>query len=166
MKYESKEPDFKMFEQSIDKRDIYGFLGKEHGLEQKVDMLKSSASVVLEKMDIERNKTFNDTASIIAIELNLEIDDILNYMKYKNLTFHECGDRKTVRIIPTEINQAYGHTGGIGLQKDVEAIKQVIFDEYGDNGYILNKEKMEGKVEGRELDIAIENQRRKFRSKK
>ena len=41
--------------------------------------------------------------------------DIEEYMKKKDLTWNEFGDRKTIQIIPTEINQVFSNTGGIGI---------------------------------------------------
>ncbi len=44
--------------------------------------------------------------------------DVKSYMKNKELTWHELNDLTTVQMVPTKINSAFGHLGGIS-----EAIK-------------------------------------------
>ena len=80
--------------------------------------------VYLEHMDTQRDGdgTFKRANEIIADSLGVSTRDVQDYMKARNLTWHEVGDRHTVRAVPSEINQVFGHTGGIGIQKDIEAL--------------------------------------------
>lgn len=47
---------------------------------------------------------------------------IRSYMKQNHLVWHECGDGHTMLAIPEAINQAFVHTGGIGLQKGMQTL--------------------------------------------
>ena len=94
----------------------------------------SEGNVQLEHMDTKRNGgTFSQASDIVAEKLGISREDVDDYMKANNLTWHECGDRHTVRAIPSEINQAFGHTGGIGLQQDMEAMAENIHRMNGDD---------------------------------
>lgn len=39
--------------------------------------------------------------------------DISRYMKENKLTWHELNDLSTVQMVPTKVNSAFGHLGGI-----------------------------------------------------
>lgn len=56
---------------------------------------------------------------------------IREYMRRHNLTWHECGDGKTIRAIPTLINTVFKHTGGISIAKSYRAVGHVINSRYG-----------------------------------
>lgn len=47
---------------------------------------------------------------------------VRSYMKQHHLVWHECGDGHTMLAIPEAINQAFVHTGGIGLQKGMQKL--------------------------------------------
>jgi Tfp pilus assembly protein PilP len=40
--------------------------------------------------------------------------DVANWRRENGYSWHECNDRKTCQLIPTEINDYFGHLGGIG----------------------------------------------------
>ena len=92
---------------------------------------------------------------------------VQEYMDEHGLTWHECSDRRTVRCIPTEINAAFKHTGGIGMQKSVGAAATVLGKQIGD-GYSLERDlPFEGAtVNTEELQQAIAAQREQFQRSK
>lgn len=51
------------------------------------------------------------------------IAQLQTYMNRENLVWHECGDGKTMIAIPMAINQAFVHTGGIGINKGLEELQ-------------------------------------------
>ena len=81
-------------------------------------------------------------------------------MKENNLTWHECGDRHTIRAVPSEINQVFGHTGGIGLQQDLQALSESTRRTVGDR-ISLQREAISGKTEG--LESAINSKHKQNR---
>ena len=50
--------------------------------------------------------------------------DLKRYMKTNNLVWHECGDGHTMLAVPREINQAFVHTGAIGIARGMEAFRR------------------------------------------
>lgn len=66
--------------------------------------------------------TYELAKSKLSEKTGMSITEIEQYMDAKKLTFHEEPNMKTVRIIPTEINYAFAHTGGIGIQKSIDAM--------------------------------------------
>ena len=94
---------------------------------------------------------------------------VQDYMSAHGLTWHECADRKTVRAIPTEINAAFKHSGGISAERSVSAAAESLDDRYGfKNGYSLSREMPNGElsVEKDEMDTAIQASQEEFRNKK
>ena len=145
--YSHREPDFTPFEHEFTNEKINEFMQQKYGSEWENSEGTSEGHVQLEHMDTKRNGgTFSQASDIIAERLGISREDVEDYMKSNNLTWHECGDRHTVRAIPSEINQAFGHTGGIGLQQDVEALAESINRVTGDH-ITLEKGFLNGKIE-------------------
>lgn len=65
--------------------------------------------------------------------------DSKDYLEENGLTIHESADRKTVVAIPTEINAAFAHTGGISEQKSVEAVSEAWDEMSGGRGFTLSR---------------------------
>ena len=125
VKYSHREPDFEPFEQPFGEDDFNSFLTEKYG--EVADYRATGeheGHVYLEHMDTQRDGdgTFKRANEIIADSLGVSTRDVQDYMKARNLTWHEVGDRHTVRAVPSEINQVFGHTGGIGIQKNIEAL--------------------------------------------
>lgn len=132
--YHHREPDFTPFEHEFTNERINDFMQQKYGTEWENIKAVSEGNVQLEHMDTKRNGgTFSQASGIVAERLGISREDVDDYMKANNLTWHECGDRHTVRAIPSEINQAFGHTGGIGLQQDMEAMAENIHRMNGDD---------------------------------
>ena len=159
--YSHREPDFTPFEHEFTNEKINEFMQQKYGSEWENSEGTSEGHVQLEHMDTKRNGgTFSQASDIIAERLGISREDVDDYMKSNNLTWHECGDRHTVRAIPSEINQVFGHTGGIGLQQDVEALAESINRVTGD--YItLEKGFLYGKIEN--LGEAVQGMHEKNR---
>ena len=123
--YSHREPDFEPFEQPFDEDDFNSFLADKYGESADHRAVGThEGHVYLEHMDTQRggDGTFKQANEMIADSLGVSTRDVQDYMKARNLTWHEVGDRHTVRAVPSEINQVFGHTGGIGIQKDIEAL--------------------------------------------
>lgn len=81
-----------------------------------------------------------------AQRLGVSEAEVEHRMEEQGLTWHECGDRSTVRAIPTGINAAFPHTGGISIQRGVEAMAEGISDRYGE--VALSREELGGQSVG------------------
>lgn len=133
VEYKSKEPDFSPYEKLISKQEMEEFLYDKYGESREV-ISDVEGHVYVDKMSTERNGsqgTYSYAEKEIADRLGVDTGDIRDFMKENDLTWHECGDRYTIRMVPVEINQVFGHTGGIGIQKDAEALVQGIEDRLG-----------------------------------
>lgn len=111
-----------------------------------------------------KDGTYSVSIQQAANELGSSKDDIEEYMNREGLTWHECGDRKTIRAIPTEINAAFKHTGGIGIEKSLRAVADELDEKYG--SLKLEHLEMEGKTNTDELENALNYQRKMYRNHK
>ena len=157
--YSHREPDFEPFEQEFSADDLSGFLREKYGEDMGKEISAGyEGHVELENMGTSRSGaegTFSQANEIVAETMGIEAKDIADYMDSRGLTWHECGDRHTVRAVPSEINQAFGHTGGIGLQQDIEALAYNVGETVGGNDMSLVRESPTGTTEG--LQDAIES---------
>ena len=157
--YSHREPDFEPFEQEFSADDLSEFLREKYGDDMEKEISAGyEGHVELEDMGTSRSGaegTFSRANEIVAEAMGVEAKDIADYMDSRGLTWHECGDRHTVRAVPSEINQAFGHTGGIGLQQDIEALAYNVGETVEGNDMALVRESPTGTTEG--LHDAIEN---------
>lgn len=157
--YSHREPDFEPFEQEFSADDLSEFLREKYGEDMGKEISAGyEGHVELENMGTSRSGaegTFSQANEIVAETMGIEAKDIADYMDSRGLTWHECGDRHTVRAVPSEINQAFGHTGGIGLQQDIEALAYNVGETVGGNDMSLVRESPTGTTEG--LQDAIES---------
>lgn len=157
--YSHREPDFEPFEQEFSADDLSEFLREKYGDDMEKEISAGyEGHVELEDMGTSRSGaegTFSRANEIVAEAMGVEAKDIADYMDSRGLTWHECGDRHTVRAVPSEINQAFGHTGGIGLQQDIEALAYNVGETVEGNDMALVRESPAGTTEG--LHDAIEN---------
>ena len=158
--YSHREPDFEPFEQVFSSDSVNEFMEKKYGGTKRNIVNSSAGNVFLEHMDTERNSTFEKANQEIATRLGISKTDVAEYMKENNLTWHECGDRHTIRAVPSEINQVFGHTGGIGLQQDLQALSESTRRTVGDR-ISLQREAISGKTEG--LESAINSKHKQNR---
>lgn len=157
--YSHREPDFEPFEQEFSADNLSEFLREKYGEDMGKEISAGyEGHVELENMGTSRSGaegTFSQANEIVAEAMGIEAKDIADYMDSRGLTWHECGDRHTVRAVPSEINQAFGHTGGIGLQQDIEALAYNVGETVGGNDMSLVRESPTGTTEG--LQDAIES---------
>lgn len=137
--YEGNEPDFGPFEDPI--------LGHAE----------------LENFSIHREQkegTFLQAREAVSKRTGMSVAEIDQYMRENNLTWHECGDCKTVRAIPTIINTAFKHTGGISLEKSKVAIADGIYSDYG---YVqLQRNSLDGSFAMSELKENIQRKKEEY----
>jgi len=127
--YSGKEPDFSPFEQSFSSEKMNSYLKEKYGNDDHKIAADHPGHVEVSKITDDRRLTQSEASSIIADNLGISKSDLSDYMKANDLTWHECGDGKTVRSVPTEINSVYGHTGGIGIAKDSKAVGKVFRED-------------------------------------
>ena len=75
--------------------------------------------------------TYDLAITKAAEQQGISPNEIKDMMDERGLTWHEVGDRKTVLPIPTEINAAFKHSGGISIEKNIDALGDYLNDEYG-----------------------------------
>ena len=158
--YLHKEPDFEPFEQIFDREELEDFLSTKYGRDIHIDRIPEG-HIEVERMGTNRNDTYGAAYDYCIDVLGKEVSrtDLAEFMKKKDLTWHECGDRRTIRLVPSEINQIFAHTGGIGIEKDFEALqtelKDIVTNETENiEGISLQKIASYGETDG--LSEAIE----------
>lgn len=143
VEYKSGEPDFEPFEDEL------------------------IGSVQLEDLPTQRggrDGSYAIASQLAAEKLGITADEVTEYMRENGLTWHECGDCKTMRAIPVEVNAAFPHTGGISIQRSVRAVAEGISDAYGEIS--LNKSEMTGLVDTEELESAKKGNKELYRKYK
>ena len=61
---------------------------------------------------------------------NMTPEQVEDYRKANNLTWHECPDGKTMQLVPTEIHDACRHSGGVSEQKYRQAMGDITAPSY------------------------------------
>lgn len=111
-----------------------------------------------------KDGTFHQAEQMVSLREGMTINEVRDYMKNNNLTWHECGDCKTVRAVPTVINSAFKHTGGISIERSKVAIAQTISGKYGDIN--LHHEGIQGKVKNEEVEKSLNIARKQYNETK
>lgn len=60
-----------------------------------------------------RNYNYGQAYKQLSRETNMSVKELESIKKDFNLTWHECNDRKTMQLVPTEINGFFKHIGGV-----------------------------------------------------
>lgn len=118
----------------------------------------------LEDFSIHRDQkegTFFQARKIVSERTGMSTAEIDQYMRENNLTWHECGDCKTVRAVPTVINTAFKHTGGISIERSKVAIAEGIQSDYGH--VQLQRESLEGTFSRDDLEENVQVKRKEYR---
>ncbi len=76
--------------------------------------------------------TYDIAVKTVAERLGWSAKEVEQYMEEHRLTWHETADRKRILPIPTEINEAFKHTGGISKQVSMEAFRDGMQELLGD----------------------------------
>lgn len=90
---------------------------------------------------------------------------VLEYMNRNMLTWHETADRKHIMAIPTVINTAFKHTGGISKQESIEAVSSVIKDKVGTKMRLV-KTTDEYSVESGNVNEIVDQGKQQFSQRK
>jgi hypothetical protein len=124
--------------------------------------------VEINKMGTDRTDTYGAAYDYCIDVLGGEVlkKDLQEFMQKKDLTWHECGDRRTIRLVPTEINQVFAHTGGIGIEKDFETLQSELKDIATDDEGVLHELSLQkipraGKTNGLSEAIEWEHEKNK-----
>lgn len=142
VRYDHKEPDFTPF---ID---------------------KNIGQIRLDKMPTKRiGGSYLQAEETAMSELGFESKTaVRNYMKKEGLTWHECADGHTVIAIPTRVNAAFKHTGGISVERSIISIRETISAQTGGASLSLQRKSLGGMAEG--IGQAIEAQHKNFKKTK
>jgi hypothetical protein len=105
-----KEPDFSPFvDESIGEVELEAFSDKRTGKDGTYDLAIQKA----------------------VEQTGLSEAEIKEHINENNLTWHECSDRRTVQPIPTIINSTFKHSGGISMEKSINALGDYLEENYG-----------------------------------
>ena len=55
--------------------------------------------------------------------------DVADWRHANHYSWHECNDMKTCQLVPTEVNDYFGHLGGVGECNRANRTQEVSFDE-------------------------------------
>lgn len=55
--------------------------------------------------------------------------DVADWYRDNHYSWHECNDRKTCQLVPTKVNDYFGHLGGVGECNIAEKKQEDLFDE-------------------------------------
>lgn len=98
----------------------------------------SEATVEIDNMSSNRNKNFEQCDEKCAEQWNAEARDgktdwtardVANWRRENHYSWHECNDRKTCQLVPTKVNDYFGHLGGVGECNIAEKKQEDLFDE-------------------------------------
>lgn len=111
--------------------------------------------------------TFAVAEKAVAEKLGVPTSEVKRYMEEHRLTWHESADRKRVMAVPSEINSAFDHTGGISKQKSVEAVREVWREQFGGARLVLQRDDQTRTVaSGQELETAIKRTQDRYKEQK
>ncbi len=131
-------------------------------------MDRTIGEITVDHMSTDRDGkegTFSYAYKMAMERLNLDSPAAVErYMKENQLTWHECADRRTIIAVPTRINAAFKHSGGISMERSVESVGETIFRQTG--GAPIRMSREFNKVEAVNLDRAIESQHDSFANAK
>lgn len=115
-------PDGKTWKEILDKYDIEGidFNDGEPDFSE-----VSVADVQIDEIGEERDENFAKADEVLAEKWTAEqkdghdwsASDVRDYRKDEHLTWHECGDRTTLQLVPAEVHSNIPHSGGVSAAK-------------------------------------------------
>lgn len=85
----------------------------------------AEAEVQVDEIGLERDENFAKADETLAEQWTKEqkdghewtAEDVRNYRKENHLTWHECGDRTTMQLVPAEVHSNVPHSGGVSAAK-------------------------------------------------
>lgn len=121
-------------------------------------------TVSVDKMPTDRDESYRLAEQYCAEKFGISRKQVREYMEKNNLTWHETPDRKSIMPIPTEINAAYTHTGGISKQQSFEKLAKAVNEKSSGRPIKLCRSTGTFKVEAKELHSAIAAMKKKNNS--
>lgn len=90
----------------------------------------AEAEVQVDEIGTERDENFAKADEALAEKWTEEgkdgrewtAEDVRAYRKENHLTWHECGDRTTMQLVPAEVHSNVPHSGGVSAAK-AESVK-------------------------------------------
>lgn len=85
----------------------------------------AEAEVQVDEIGPDRDENFAKADKTLAEQWTKEqkdghdwtAEDVRNYRKENHLTWHECGDRTTMQLVPAEVHSNVPHSGGVSAAK-------------------------------------------------
>ena len=71
-------------------------------------------TTTIDGISTSRYKNFKLADEELVEQLKIYKNKVKKIRNTLNLTWHESNDTKTMFLVPTEINQNFGHFGGVG----------------------------------------------------
>ena len=118
-------------------------------------------TVPVDKMPTNRNESYRLAEKYCSEKFGISRKQGRQYMEENNLTWHETPDRKSIMPIPTEINAAYKHTGGISKQQSFEKLARSVNETCGGRPIKLCRPAGTLKVEAKEVRTALTAMKKK-----
>ena len=118
-------------------------------------------TVPVNKMPTNRNESYRLAEKYCSEKFGISRKQVRQYMEENNLTWHETPDRKSIMPIPTEINAAYKHTGGISKQQSFEKLARSVNETCGGRPIKLCRPAGTLKVEAKEVRTALTAMKKK-----
>lgn len=147
IEYSNNEPDFEPFEDAfLGHAEIDNFSADRDGPN---GTYAQARKAIVERLSQESGVSWTES-------------QVQDYMNDHGLTFHECSDRRTVRVIPTEINAAFKHTGGIGIERSINAVSSALDDRFDGKGFSLVQDSPAAIVDRKDLETAIQATKKSF----
>lgn len=113
--------------------------------------------VQIADMSGDRSKNFQSAYKRLlktdwAIENNLKtVEEVKGFLRQNGLTLHECKNGVTIRVVPTQIHKAYGHSGGVSEIRAMEVKTSA-------DGILRNTGKLvgESKIKFNKMGVSIQ----------
>lgn len=102
----------------------------------------SKGTVEIDNMTAQRRGKGNnfDQANIkLAEAKGCEPSDVARWMDKNNYVWHECNDMKTMQKIPFDINDKFGHLGGVGECKRRDNVTDELLGRNEPNGGLFDE---------------------------
>lgn len=127
------------------------------------------STVNVTRMPTNRKESYRIAEEECAKRSGKSISEVRRYMSENNLTWHETADRKSIMAVPSIINAAFDHTGGISKEQSFETVSQVMEKKRVENnsvGYAVDRIHNGGIVNKKEFEDALDKTKKGYRQVK
>ena len=136
VEYHSGEPDFSDYVQQINSEDISNFLEEE--IENSFNGIGKLENSSISTERLGENGTLHEAYQQIADELGCTSEQVQDYIEYNNLVIHEK-NKDEFELIPSDVHNVFRHTGSIGIKKDLEALRDSIYEKCDSDSLVLER---------------------------